>query len=226
MCDRALYNVLIILTHRLLVGKDPSNSSFSNRNAEASMARISAANEIVQILVVYEKHFNLSSATFALSYATYISAKVHLHILSHHGSHAVSLNSLSTCLRALDHHRQLYSASTRAKCVLEKLIQSMGISIESRAPAVSPAGQSQQDFEVSGPAQHTTSDETDGHLLNRPEQNLSTASTAATLDFVAFGSSGSNVLPAATGWEHAVMDEPYLMEFDNLYCDGSFPFEQ
>jgi hypothetical protein len=193
------------------------------------MACISAANKIVQILVVYEKHFNLSSATFALSYATYISAKVHLHILSHHGSHAVSLNSLSTCLRALNHHRQLYSASTRAKCVLEKLIQSMGISIESRAPAVSPAEQSQHDFEVSGPAQYTTNDEADGHLLNRPEQNLSTASTASTavtLDFMAFSSSGPNVLPAATGWEHALMNGPYLMEFDNLYCDGSFPFDQ
>ncbi|KAJ3539971.1 hypothetical protein NM208_g5265 [Fusarium decemcellulare] len=141
----SLYNVLIILTHRLVLSEEESNPPSPTRNTEAFMSCMNAANEIVQILQVYERHYNPSSATFALSYATYISAKVHVHALSHSGgTHPSSLDSLRVCVGALDQHRKLYSASTRAKEMITKLMDRLGVRVVGYSGVSTPSSRPMQ----------------------------------------------------------------------------------
>lgn len=90
---------------------------------------ITAAKEITHILQVYEKLYNPSSATFSLSYATYISAKIHVHILARHGNQFGTFDSLYVCLVALDKHQNLYSTVRRAKIITEKLMARMGVKV-------------------------------------------------------------------------------------------------
>ncbi|KAK2685870.1 hypothetical protein QWA68_015082 [Fusarium oxysporum] len=127
----ALYNVLVILTHRMLVSEG-DDAGGSCRSPEAFSNCMIAANEIVQILKVYGELYDPSSATFVLSYATYISAKVYLHNISmlNTSTRESSLESLHFCLDALDQHQKLYTAAVRAKETISKLMARLKIRIK------------------------------------------------------------------------------------------------
>ncbi|PVH70630.1 hypothetical protein DL98DRAFT_436646 [Cadophora sp. DSE1049] len=193
----AVYNVLVILTHRLLLSDKGSVSSSPTQNTEALNACMTAANEITKILQVYEGLYNPSSATFALSYATYISAKVHLHVLAYPGSHTSTLDSLRICLKALDQQQHLYSASIRAMAMTKKLMTRTGVNAD----------------------EHARSSLTDESLQTTRDASIPQNSQAnvENLDFPNLESGLPENLGNTIGMEQVWLNATQFMAFDDLY---------
>ncbi|KAF4463659.1 aldehyde dehydrogenase [Fusarium albosuccineum] len=216
----ALYNVLIILTHRLVLSEEESNPPSPTRNTEAFMSCMNAANEIVQILQVYERHYNPSSATFALSYATYISAKVHVHALSHSGgTHPSSLDSLRVCLGALDQHRKLYSASTRAKEMITKLMDRLGVRVGGYSGVSTPSSRPMQTS-----ASQTVPEDSIvvGEQGNSPSTHEEPSTQSFPLNFDLNTEGGLNGdYGNMPGLDQMWLSASQFMVFDDLYYEGS-----
>ncbi|KAH6658845.1 fungal-specific transcription factor domain-containing protein, partial [Plectosphaerella plurivora] len=116
-----LYNVLMILIHRPLLSKRRSLQLHADVAQAALNTCVAAAEEITYILRLYAARYRLTSSTFSLSYAAYISAQVHARALAIDTSRS-SAGSLEFCLSALDQHEIIYSASKRANTIIRHLI--------------------------------------------------------------------------------------------------------
>lgn len=127
-CGSAIYNVLVILIHRLFI----SDRSLSTRatTGEALMVCWNAANEIAHIIQVHENLYQPLSETFSLCYAAHISALFHIHALAQHGNRNGALDSLTVCLRTLDKHQTIYLAAKRARSVLGTLMTHLNVQVE------------------------------------------------------------------------------------------------
>ncbi|CZR55906.1 uncharacterized protein PAC_05794 [Phialocephala subalpina] len=218
----AVYNVLVILVHQLLLSNSRSLSTPRNVAHEALITCMTAANEITHILQVYEKLYDPSSATFSLSYATYISAKIHVHILAQHGDQFGTTKSLQICLKALDRHQRIYSAARRAKAIAETLMTRMGV-------RVGDHGRSSMQIPLSGSAyESATSPKNSRAGILHPANPAGYGSNSITssaplvsipnLDFPDFDANNvmenfRSVPGIAEGWLNA----PQYMMFDDLY---------
>lgn len=127
--DRALFNVLIILSQRPLFTGSYSQTAGQGAAYESVNVCTTAANQIVQILRDYSRHFSISSAPYMLSYATYISATIHARIVAQKGRNSTSFQSLLLCRTILKEHQRLYAAAGKARANLDKLVAHLDISI-------------------------------------------------------------------------------------------------
>lgn len=127
--DRALFNVLIILSQRPLFTGSYSQATGQGAAYESVNVCTTAANQIVQILRDYSRHFSISSAPYMLSYATYISATIHARIVAQKGRNSNSFQSLLLCRTILKEHQCLYAAAGKARANLDKLVAHLKISI-------------------------------------------------------------------------------------------------
>lgn len=127
---RALSCVLTILSQRpLFTGSHPGCTRNAATAYEAVSMCTAAANQIVQILHDYSQHFSITSAPYMLSYATYISATIHVRIVAQKGRGSNSFRCLLLCRNVLREHLRLYAAAGKAMANLEKLIAHLGIVI-------------------------------------------------------------------------------------------------
>lgn len=128
--SRALSNVLIILSQRpLFTGSNHGYAQDPATAYEAVSMCTAAANQIVQILRDYSQHFSITSAPYMLSYATYISATIHVRIVAQKGRDSNSFQGLLLCRNVLREHLRLYSAAGKAMANLDKLVAHLGIVI-------------------------------------------------------------------------------------------------
>ncbi|KAH6985150.1 fungal-specific transcription factor domain-containing protein [Ilyonectria destructans] len=121
----AVYNVLVILVHRLLLSG--TELTLPTSASDALITCWKAASEITHILQVHERLYRPLSGTFSLCYAAYIAATIHTHILAQQGDSFSSLVSLRVCLSNLDKYQAIYSAAKRAKLIIERLLDGLGI---------------------------------------------------------------------------------------------------
>lgn len=137
--DRALFNVLIILSQRPLFTGSYCQAAGQEAAYESVNVCTTAANQIVQILRDYSQHFSISSAPYMLSYATYISATIHARIVAQKGRNSNSYQSLLLCRTILLEHQRLYAAAGKARANLDKLVAHLDISITEGDEQVSAA---------------------------------------------------------------------------------------
>ncbi|KAH8898651.1 hypothetical protein GQ53DRAFT_710559 [Thozetella sp. PMI_491] len=123
----AVYNALVILVHRLLLSDSGLPSGPVASQALANCWR--SASEITHVLRVHEKLYKPLSETFSLCYAAYIGATINIHVLTQYGDQFGALDSLRICLGCLDKHQVIYSAAKRARSILERLMERVGVSI-------------------------------------------------------------------------------------------------
>ncbi|KAG5782204.1 hypothetical protein H9Q73_004132 [Fusarium xylarioides] len=207
----------MVLTHRLLVseGNDASGEAFANC--------MIAANEIAHILKIYSELYDPTSATFVLSYATYISAKVHLHNISilNTPTRGSSLESLQFCLNALDEHQKLYTAAVRAKETIVRLMARLKINIGGDSNSVATTGQLSKE-------QGDPTLSKDGHETSQGEGS---ARLARAVPPARLGVDNIELLNMDSGLESshentASLDQEWLsdaqfMVFDDLYYNFS-----
>jgi hypothetical protein len=90
---------------------------------------LSAANEVSRLLQVYARFYQMNSAPYLLSYATYIAANIYVHVLAQSSGFPEAAGSLQLCLNALKDHQHLYVAAKRALLIVQALMRRMHVSL-------------------------------------------------------------------------------------------------
>lgn len=118
---------MIILTQRPLITDTYCNPHVAHESITAST---SAANQILRIVHDYSSRYAIGSSPYLLSYATYISATVHVLVVAQKGKESSSFQSLIFCISILHEHRHIYAAAVKARENLDKLMAHLGISVD------------------------------------------------------------------------------------------------
>ncbi len=124
-------NFLVILLHRPFVSDGHLHSKNLSTAREAFSICSVAAFEVDQILQVYEQAFCLKATPYIISYATYVSATIHVHLAAQGYSEDDAQSALQRCVDVLKVHQTVFWSSRRAKLVIDGLIARMGVILRS-----------------------------------------------------------------------------------------------
>lgn len=177
MLYRAMFNVLVILLHRPFVSDGHLQCTSPSVAFDSFVTCASAATEIDRILRAYGRSFSIKTSPYILSYATYVSATIHVRMAAQQQSGSEAHKSLRTCLHVLNEHQQMCYAARRAKRVIHSIMERMGVVVDdhesvqlsredSGYPQVITLGPNQNDPEfLRDPSSYNTSDAEDTSLM-------------------------------------------------------------
>lgn len=123
---RSMYNSMVILLHRPFVS-DGHLQSTSSGAGQAFSYCATAALEIDKILQLYQEHFCMSTTPYFVSYATYVSATIHVRIAAQRQSDSSAHKCLQRCLDALGEHQTICHAPRQTIRILKGLILRLGV---------------------------------------------------------------------------------------------------
>ncbi|KEF62000.1 uncharacterized protein A1O9_03572 [Exophiala aquamarina CBS 119918] len=129
----AMYNVLLILLHRPFVADGHLYNTARSISVNSLLTCATAATQIVRLLRVYDTVYSVRRAPYLISYATYVSATIHVRIASKRSSSSDAHRSLSTCIGVLAINQETNWAARRAKTIVEGLMKRLGVQISSVA---------------------------------------------------------------------------------------------
>ena len=134
-----MYNVLLILLNRPFVseGRLDSSSPSPTVAAKAFAPCAAAATRIVQLVMAYDRAFSIKRAPYLISYATYVSATIHVRIAAQRAPRSDAHTSLETCLSVLEKNGETNWAVRKARKVIIDLAEKMNVALEKRR-VVSP----------------------------------------------------------------------------------------
>jgi hypothetical protein len=123
-------NVLIILLHRPFVSDGHLHPKSPSVALDAFSRCSGAALAIDQVIQSYEQSFCLERMPYIISYATYVSATIHVRLASqrHRGSDAHK--ALRRCLDVLDVQQHVCWSPRRAKTVISALMARTGVVLD------------------------------------------------------------------------------------------------
>ena len=123
-----MHNVLLILLHRPFVSDGDLHSSPSNA-INSFLICATAAKTIVKILRAYDAAFSIQRAPYLISYATYVSATIHVRIAAQRDPGSEAHVCLATCLSVFRKNQETNWAVRRANLIIENLMKRMHVSI-------------------------------------------------------------------------------------------------
>jgi hypothetical protein len=123
-----MYSVLRILLHRPFVSDNDLHSSPSNA-INSFLVCATAAKEIVRILRAYDSAFSIQRAPYLISYATYVSATIHVRIAAQREPGSEAHICLATCLDVFEKNQETNWAVRRANGIINNLMKRMNVSI-------------------------------------------------------------------------------------------------
>lgn len=126
---------MTILVHRPMVSNIQMDNSSPSVTIAAFSACSEAASEIDRILHLYEENFCMKTAPYIISYATYVSATIHVRIAAQCKPGSVAHKALRNCLAVLDTQQSVGWSPRRAKRVIDRLVTSLGVDINGQALA-------------------------------------------------------------------------------------------
>ena len=129
-----MQNVLLILLHRPFVAEGHLHSQQSSVAVSSFLTCATAATNITHILRVYDRTFSIGKAPYIMSYATYVSATIHVRIAAQRERGSEAHASLATCLKLLRANEATNWAVKKASVVIHDLMTRMGVSV-SEEPA-------------------------------------------------------------------------------------------
>lgn len=100
----------------------------------------SAATEITNILRAYDTAFSVRRAPYLMSYATYVSATIHVRIAAQREPNSDAHASLSTCLDLLTANSETNWAVRKASVVIRDLMKRMNVVVSADTAAARAAG--------------------------------------------------------------------------------------
>lgn len=156
-----MYSVLRILLHRPFVSDNDLHSSPSNA-INSFLVCATAAKEIVRILRAYDSAFSIQRAPYLISYATYVSATIHVRIAAQREPGSEAHICLATSLDVFKKNQETNWAVRRANGIIHNLMKRMGVSV------------SQSDFNALVMEQQSRNDDChqDNNLISEQEQTL------------------------------------------------------
>lgn len=126
---QAMHKVLLILLHRPFVSEGHLHSTSPSIPTNSFAICAMAATKIVQLLRIYHKTFNIQQAPYLMSYATYVSATIHVRIASQRGPGSEAHTSLATCLSVFGRNEETNWAVQKARVVILNLMERMNVVI-------------------------------------------------------------------------------------------------
>ncbi|KAL4886093.1 fungal-specific transcription factor domain-containing protein [Aspergillus karnatakaensis] len=123
----ALYNATITLLHRPFVSDGHLRVANQSRAGESFAVCAAAASSTDALLQQYTDKLCAKSAPYALSYAVYVSATIHLRIAAQRQPGSEAHNSLRKCLDFLHEHQILCRASGRSLNILNNLVRRLKV---------------------------------------------------------------------------------------------------
>ncbi|EPE35777.1 Zn2/Cys6 DNA-binding protein [Glarea lozoyensis ATCC 20868] len=123
----SLFNVLIILIHRPYVSDGHLQSMSSSVVLDSFSKCAIAAFEIDNILKKYEQYYCLKTAPYIMSYATYVSATIHVRLAAQRNGPSDAHEALRNCVKVLNLQQSVGWAPKRAKRVIDVLITRLGV---------------------------------------------------------------------------------------------------
>ncbi|KAK9257727.1 fungal-specific transcription factor domain-containing protein [Lipomyces tetrasporus] len=136
----AMYNVLVILLHRPFVSDGHLQSTSLSVAFDSFVTCTSAATEIGHILGAYGRAFWIMTSPYIISYATYVSATIHVRMAAQRQPGSEAHKSLQTCLYVLNEHQQVCHAARRAMRVIRSIMERMGVVVDDRECRLSREG--------------------------------------------------------------------------------------
>lgn len=166
-----MYNVLRILLHRPFVSDGDLHSSPSNA-INSFLVCATAAKEIVKILRAYDAAFSIQRAPYLISYATYVSATIHVRIAAQREPGSEAHICLATCLDVFLKNQGTNWAVRRANGIIRNLMKRMNVSISASDGNASV-------MDVEGPSQlQLGNDDSINHHASERQQGLVNPSVA------------------------------------------------
>ena len=139
-----MYYVLLIQLHHPFIARGHSSPIPLAVFHHSFDVCAKAAEEIVSILVAYNRTFSIRKAPYLIAYATYVSAIIHIRCAAKQASAIDNMSSLSTCLELLDLNQDTNSGVRNAKASLKNLRDRLGVSyLGDQSPFESRPGSAQ-----------------------------------------------------------------------------------
>ncbi|KAL3442466.1 fungal-specific transcription factor domain-containing protein [Aspergillus insuetus] len=123
----ALYNSIITLLHRPFVSDGHLRGAGQPRASSSFAICAAAASSTDALLRQYTDRFCVKSAPYALSYAVYVSATIHLRIAAQRPPCSEAHHSLRNCLDFLHEHQIMCYASRRTLTILKDLMKRLKV---------------------------------------------------------------------------------------------------
>ncbi|KAF7561206.1 hypothetical protein G7046_g2935 [Stylonectria norvegica] len=125
----AMYNSLVILLHRPFVSDGHLQSVSASAATDSFTTCAAAASEIHSILQLYKSRYAIRAAPYFVSYATYVSATIHLRIAAQRSPGSEAHRCLRNCLEVLSEHQIKCRAPRRATNILLGLMKRLGVEV-------------------------------------------------------------------------------------------------
>ncbi|KAK7409593.1 hypothetical protein QQX98_008188 [Neonectria punicea] len=136
----SMYNSLVILLHRPFVSDGHLQSVSTSAASDAFGICAAAAWEIHGILQLYQKSFCMMTAPYFVSYATYVSATIHVRIAAQRGADSEAHKCLQNCLDVLAQHQIKCHAPRRTTRILKGLMHRLNVNLRN-VPSVNSSHQ-------------------------------------------------------------------------------------
>jgi hypothetical protein len=124
-----MFHALTILLHRPFVPEGHLKSVADSASNNAFSVCETAALEIDAILRWYKTQFCIKSPPYFLSYATYVSATIHVRIAAQHPQKSNAHRCLRNCLEILSEHQSVCHAPRRAMAILLRLAKRLKVDV-------------------------------------------------------------------------------------------------
>jgi hypothetical protein len=124
-----MYNVILILLHRPFVSDGHLHSNARSITVNSLLVCVKAATAIVHILRLYHEAYSVRRAPYLISYATYVSATIHVRIAAKRQKSSDAHKSLATCLEVFRVNQESNWAARRAQNIVEGLAKKLKIEL-------------------------------------------------------------------------------------------------
>ncbi|KAL0942781.1 C6 transcription factor (fungal specific transcription factor) [Colletotrichum truncatum] len=128
----AMYHVLTILLHRPFVADGHLYNTSRSISVNSFITCATAADNIVDVLRVYDQVFSVRHAPYLISYATYVAATIHVRIAAKRSTESGARECLETCLSVFRENQETNWAVRRAKAIVEGLMSRLGVKFAER----------------------------------------------------------------------------------------------
>ncbi|KAF4968638.1 hypothetical protein FSARC_4013 [Fusarium sarcochroum] len=125
----ALYNSLVILVYRPFLSEGHLASVSATAAPEAFSNCATAALEIHQILQLYKQHFCFKTAPYFISYATYVSATIHVRMAAQKRPGSQAHSCLRACLETLSVQQTQCHGPKRTMRILLSTMDRLNVSV-------------------------------------------------------------------------------------------------
>ncbi|KAH6632432.1 PrpF protein-domain-containing protein [Chaetomium tenue] len=169
---QAMFNVLLILLNRPFVSEGRLESQTVAAEAFASCA--TAATRIVHLLEAYERAFSIARAPYLISYATYVSATIHVRIAAQREPGSEAHICLQTCLGVLETNQETNWAVRKATKVIIDLADRMNVKVRPTSHRL--VADSRVDSMVRPGDDPARENNSFGNFAGRPDSSLMTPS--------------------------------------------------